>query len=250
LRPDAPLVIVILLATVAVWWSRRLSSPWPRRLLVAFAGVFYLAATPIGASVLTATLAHGLTPMATRAEARGAEAVVLLGGGIGSVKAGDRMLSYLVPNTALRIFEAARVYTLIGARFVIVSGGIAGETELRPEGELMAEALVALGVPADRILMDLSAKNTHQHPIGVRPLLEANHIRQFVLVTSPTHMRRSLAVFRAAGYDPVPSVGLTRSDHLRTALFFLPNDDSLGLSDEALYEFGGFALYWWRGWLG
>jgi len=242
-------VIVIVLAIVAVWWSRRTSSRWPRRLLVVFVAGFYLAATPMGADVLVATLAHGLAPLATRADARGAEAVVVLGGGIRSVEAGDRVLSQLVSTTSLRILEAARVYRLIGARFVIVSGGIAGDMELTPEGELMAAALATSGVPADRILMDLSSKNTHQHPLGIRPLLDANHIRQFVLVTSPTHMRRTMAVFRAAGYDPVPSVALLRSDHLKKPPFFLPNDDSLDLTDQVLYEFGGLALYWWRGWL-
>ena len=30
---------------------------------------------------------------------------------------------------------------------------------------------------------------------------------------------------------------------------FLPNDDSIFLSDQALYDYGATALYWWRGWL-
>jgi uncharacterized SAM-binding protein YcdF (DUF218 family) len=235
---------------VAVWWWRRPSSRGPRRLLVAFLAVFYLAATPIGANILVAGLSHGMTRIMSREEARGADAVVVLGGGVLTLKTGDIILSQLSMTASLRILEAARVYKLIGARLVIVSGGIADRRlELKPEGEQMATALVASGVPADRIVLDLDAKNTRDHPRTIRPFLDANRIHQFVVVTSPTHMRRALSVFRKAGYDPVGSVSLLRSEQLAPPLFFLPNDDSIVLSDEALYDYGASLLYWWRGWL-
>jgi uncharacterized SAM-binding protein YcdF (DUF218 family) len=250
LRPDAPLVLVAVLAIVAVWWWRRPASRWPWRLLVAFLGVLYLATTQIGANVLVAGLGHGLTRITTREQARGAEAVVVLGGGVQTVKTADVILSQLSTTASLRILEAARVYKLIGARLVIVSGGIGDERlELRPEGEQMATALIASGVPADHIALDLDARNTHDHPGTVRPFLDANRIRQFVVVTSPTHMRRAMRVFRAAGYDPVPSVSLMRSEQLGPPPLFVPNDDSIFLSDQAFYEYGAWALYWWRGWL-
>jgi uncharacterized SAM-binding protein YcdF (DUF218 family) len=238
------------LVVVAMWWWRRPASRAPRRLLVAFVAMLYLVATPIGASLLVAGLAHGLRPIVAREEARDADAVVVLGGGVQTIRAAGVVLSQLSAMASLRILEGARVYKLIGARFVIVSGGIANaRLELRPEAEQMAAALVLAGVPADRILLDLSATNTHDHPRTIRPFLEANHIRQFVLVTSPPHMRRALAVFRAAGFDPVPSVSLLRSDQLGPPSLFLPNDDSMWLSNLSLYDYAAWALYWWRGWL-
>ena len=195
-------------------------------------------------------LVHGLTPIETRDAARDADAVVVLSGGTESIRASGVVLTELSTSSGLRVLEAARVYTMIGARLVIVSGGIGDETrELTPESQQMAAALAASGVPADRILLDPLAKNTHDHPYTVRPLLERHGVRQFVVVTSPTHMRRALSVFRKAGFDPVPSVSLLRSEHLTPPPLFLPNDDSLSLSDQALYEYAGWALYWWRGWL-
>ena len=250
IRFDSPLVIVTVLFVVAVWWWRRPSSAAPRRLLVAFLAMLYLAATPIGANILVAGLSHGLGQIATREDAGGADAVIVLGGGVQTVRASGVVLSQLGTTASLRVLEAARVYKLIGARFVIVSGGIAdARLELRPEGEQMAAALVSAGVPPDRILLDLHAKTTHDHPQTVRPILEANQIRRFVIVTSPTHMRRALLVFKAAGFDPAPSVSLLRSEQLDPPPFFLPNDDSLFLSDQALYDYAATALYWWRGWL-
>lgn len=248
-RFDSPLVTVAVLAVVAVWWWRRPSSRWPRRLLVAFLAVLYLAATPIGANVLVAGLSHGLTPIASRDDARGADTVVLLSGGVETVRTAGIVLTQLSTTSALRVLEAARVYKLIGARLVIVSGGVADERrELRPEGEQMAAALVEAGVPKEHIVLDREAKNTFDHPRTVRPWLLANHVRQFVIVTSPTHMRRALAVFRAAGFDPVASVSLLRSDHLDPPPLLVPNDDSLFLSDQALYDYAACVYYWSRGW--
>lgn len=244
-RFDAPLTTVIVLAIVAIWWRKRPASRGPWRLLVAFLVVLYLSATPIGADLLVAGLAHGLTPMASRGEAGGADTVVLLSGGVETERADGVVLTQLSTTSALRVLEAARVYKLIGARLAIVSGGIGDKKlELRPEGEQMAAALVAAGVPAEHIAVDLLATNTFDHPRTIRPLLEANHVGRFVIVTSPTHMRRALAVFRAAGFDPIPSVSLLRSDHLGQPPWLLPNDDSLFFSNEALYDYGAWVYYW------
>ncbi len=250
IRFDAPLVTLAVLAVAVAWLWRRPASRGPLRLLGAWLVTFYLASTPLGAGVLVAGLAHGLTPLARRDQARGADAVVILGAGVQTTQVGGVVLSQLPETSSLRILEGARVYKLLGARLAIVSGGIADERlELRPEAEQMASALAACGVPADRILLDEEATDTHDHGRTVPPLLQSRRVTRFVLVTSPTHMRRALAVFRAAGLDPVPSVAPVRSEQLRRPALLLPNDDSLTLSNQAIYDYAAWVLYWWRGWL-
>jgi uncharacterized SAM-binding protein YcdF (DUF218 family) len=215
---------------------------------VTFLTLFYLTATPIGANLLVWGLAHGLKPVATPEQARGADAVVILSGGIENERAGGVILAQLSAASALRVLEGARVFKLIGARVVVVSGGVADpKRELKPEGEYMAAALVAAGVPADAIALDLAAKNTFDHPRTVRPLLEARHVSRFVIVTSPTHMRRALAVFRAAGFDPVASVSLMRSDHYDPPPLLVPDNDSLMLSHQAFYDYAAWVYYLARG---
>ncbi len=236
------------LGIVGVWWTRRPESRAPRRLLWAVLIVFYLASTQIGAGALNASLSHGFRPIASREDAQGAEAVVILSGGVETLRESGVVLANLSTPSSLRVLEGARVFKLIGARLAIVSGGIADErVELRPEAQHMAEALTAAGVPADKIALDLKAKNTFDHPRTVRPILDANGIHKIVIVTSPPHMRRAMAVFRAAGIDPVPSVSLLRSDHLEPPPFFLPNDDSLALSNASVYEYAGWVYYLLRG---
>jgi uncharacterized SAM-binding protein YcdF (DUF218 family) len=250
IRFESPLVVVVVLAAVAIWWWRRPGSRGPWRLLVGYLAALYLVSTPLGSNVLVAGLAHGLTSVERVEDAKGAEALVVLGGGVQTVSARGQVLAQLQSTPSLRILEAARLYRLFAPRVVIVSGGIADKrTELRPEAEQMANALALAGIPANRILTDPEAKTTHDHPRTVGPLLAAHHVRQFVIITSPMHMRRSLGVFRAQGYDPVGSVSALESEQLATRPLFLPNDNSMMLSNQALYEYAAFVMYWWRGWL-
>jgi uncharacterized SAM-binding protein YcdF (DUF218 family) len=250
IRFESPLVIVAVLGTVAIWWWRRPASRGPWRLLVGYLIAFYFVSTPLGSNILVAGLAHGLPPIERIEDAKGAEALVVLGGGVQTVSARGHVLAQLQPTPSLRILEAARLYKLLAPRIVIVSGGIADKrTELRPEAEQMANALAAAGIPADRILTDTEATTTHEHPRTVGPMLAAHHVRQFAIITSPMHMRRSLAVFRAQGYDPVGAVSALQSEQLVSRPFFLPNDDSVMLSNQALYEYAAFVMYWWRGWM-
>ena len=144
IRFESPLVVVVVLAAVAVWWWRRPGSRGPWRLLVGYLAAFYLVSTPIGSNVLVAGLAHGLTPVERVEDAKGAEALVVLGGGVQTVSARGQVLAQLQSTPSLRILEAARLYRLLAPRVVIVSGGIADtRTELRPEAEQMANALAA-----------------------------------------------------------------------------------------------------------
>ena len=239
---------MIVLAIVVVWWRRRPGSRRPWYLLTAVLVVFYVMATPIGANLLVYSLSAGMKPMQTRDEARGADTVVILSGGVESIRTGGVVLTQLSTASMLRVLEAARVYKLIGARLAIVSGGIADtRLELEPEAQHMADALIAAGVPAANIALDLQAKDTYDHPRTIRPILESHGVKQFVIVTSPMHMRRALAVFRKAGFDPAASVTLLRSDQIEPPPLFVPNDDSLMLSDASVYDYAGWVYYWMRG---
>jgi uncharacterized SAM-binding protein YcdF (DUF218 family) len=249
-RFESPFVIVVVLAAVAIWWWRRPSSRGPWRLLVIYLVMLYVVSTPMGAGVLVSGLAHGMKSVETIQDAKGAEAIVVLGGGVQTSSARGEILAQLQSTPSLRILEAVRLYKLLHPRVVVVSGGIADKrTELRPEAEQMANVLAQNGIPIERIVIDTEAKTTHDHPRTVGPLLRARQVSRFVIITSPMHMRRSLGVFNAQGYDPVGSASVLQSEQLASRPFFLPNDDSVMLSNQALYEYAAWVMYWWRGWV-
>jgi uncharacterized SAM-binding protein YcdF (DUF218 family) len=139
---------------------------------------------------------------------------------------------------------------LIGASLVIASGGAPRPKEqLKPESEMIRSVLIQAGVPSETILEDSASRTTREEAHEIAPLLRARRVGQFVLVTSPVHMRRSLAVFRLEGFDPVPSVSLTRSEHLPRPSLLWPNSAALDVSQEAIYDYAAMAYYWSRGWL-
>jgi uncharacterized SAM-binding protein YcdF (DUF218 family) len=231
-----------------VWAPRGPAAVTAFRVFVAAIVAFYPITTPIQGEPAGVQPERRHEPMQTREEARGADTVVILSGGVETTRAGGVVLAQLSTTSTLRVLEAARVNKLIGGRLVIVSGGIADERlELQPESKPISEALIAAGVPAANIALDVDARDTYDHPRTIRPILEAHHVRQFVIVTSPMHMRRALAVFRKAGFDRVGSVSLLRSDHLKPPPLFVPNDDSLLLSDASIYDYAGWLYYFVRG---
>lgn len=249
LHPASPQAIVIVFGLGVVWLFVRPASRAPRRYLACVLFGYWLMSTPLGAGALTWGLAFGLTQVASADAARGATAVVVLGGGAQTYTAGGQVVGTLTTTSIFRSLEGARVSKLIGASLVIASGGAPRPKEqLKPESEMIRGVLVQAGVPPDTILEDSASRTTREQALDIAPLLRARGIRQFVLVTSPVHMRRSLAVFRLEGLDPVPSVSLTRSEHLPQPSLLLPNSSALDLSQEAIYDYAATAYYWSRSW--
>jgi uncharacterized SAM-binding protein YcdF (DUF218 family) len=182
------------------------------------------------------------------ADAAGADAVVVLGGGAGTAQVGAEIGGTLTAASLLRALEAARVFKAIGARVLVASGGIPRpDRQLRPESEMIRDVLVRAGIPREAIVEDSVSRTTYEQAMLIGPVLKAHRVERFVLVTSPTHMRRSLAVFHAAGLEPIPSTTPLRSEASPPPFPLLPNGDSLLLSDEALYEYAAWMYYWSRG---
>jgi uncharacterized SAM-binding protein YcdF (DUF218 family) len=146
--------------------------------------------------------------------------------------------------------EAARVFKAIGARQVIASAGTPDRSQLlQPESVALTAALMAAGVPETAIVQESASKTTRDQALLVAPMLRAHNVGRFVLVTSPSHMHRALAAFRAVGLDPVPSASPLRSEHRAPPPMLLPDADSLSLTDQAVYEYAAIVYYWWSGWL-
>jgi uncharacterized SAM-binding protein YcdF (DUF218 family) len=245
---DGSLIILIFaVGTVLLYLRPRLGRRW---LTAAVLG-FLFVSTPLGNRILIAPLVTGFHSIQDPAEAQSAGAIVVLGGGIRDTKAGADVFAYPVDGTTLRVLEGARVFRLLGSRVpVVASGGFTQAGRRIAEATVMADVLAAVGVPRDHILVENQSRNTHDQAVEVTRMLRARGIDRFVLVTSPTHIRRSMMVFRAQTAGVVPSPAALFPDYTAEHYFFMPNFESLRISDEAVYDYAGMAYYWWRGWLG
>jgi uncharacterized SAM-binding protein YcdF (DUF218 family) len=247
---SSPLPMVVVLAIAALWLWRRPASKGLRVYVAVITLGYWLATTSLGAYVLVTPLSHGMPRLMSRDQARDAQAVVVLGGGAFTARVAAQSGGVLTASSLLRALEAARVIEIVGAPIVIASGGIPRpDRDVRPESEMLRDMLVKLGVAPSAIIEESQSTTTYTQAQAVTALLRERHIDRIVLVTSQTHMRRSLAVFRAAGFDPVPSVAPLRSEMSMPPPPLLPNVESLGLSDDAVYEYAAFVYYWARGYL-
>jgi uncharacterized SAM-binding protein YcdF (DUF218 family) len=149
----------------------------------------------------------------------------------------------------MRLIETARLYTLLGDPLVIVSGGNTQDLDPpRTEGAAYKPAIISLGVPASRVLVEEQSLTTREEAIVLKPILAARGITRFVLVTSPTHMGRSLATFRSVGLDPVPSTSHVFDNDTKWWTI-KPSREALAVSDTAFYDYMATVYYWMRGWL-
>jgi uncharacterized SAM-binding protein YcdF (DUF218 family) len=218
-------------------------------LLLAFVLVYWFLSTWVGAGLLVAGLSHGFEGLRSREAAEGADTVVVLGGGANTFSAGGVVVGELGPLSILRALEAARVYKLIGARLVVASGGIPfPDSQLKPESEMLRDLLVAAGVPVDRIVQESDSRTTRDEAQLLKVMLSSRGIDRFVLVTSPTHMRRARAIFQAEGMHPIPSISRLYSDDVTHPPLLLPSSGSRYLSDVAIYDYAASIYYWLRGW--
>lgn len=223
---------------------------WGRRWLWGLSVLYLGFSMPAVSRALAAPLAWGLAPLQKAEQARGARAVVVLDGGTLRYRASEGLIE--VPNhtASLRALEAARVSRLLGGPLVVVSGGdSAACPDCAPEASALRDALINLGVSPQRVVLDSDSLNTRAHALNLIRILSARGISNFVLVTSPTHMRRALSAFRAVGADPIPSLAASPLDDKRGWHVFWPSSEALLLVEQAIYDYFGLAYYWIRGWL-
>ena len=242
-----PFLFLTLLLGICLLYRNKDGGRAGRRLRVVVVVLYWLWSTPVVASLFVNLLTPDYPPVQSRTQASDADAIVLLGAGVELYRSRGDVFEVSPREDALRVMEAARVYRALDKPWVIVTGGVGSGR--RTEAVRMAAELEAMGVPADRIVAEPRAQNTHEHAIYVPPLLRERHVTRFVLVTSRQHMARALRVFRKAGWDPVPSTPEAYADESTPIDRFLPSKNALLASEQVLYGQGAFVYYWLRGWL-
>jgi uncharacterized SAM-binding protein YcdF (DUF218 family) len=245
LSPGA-LAIVFVVCALWVWLSPR--SLAARRTTLAAAVFYFLASVYIvPAAIASITLAAHAEPLNARAAAATPTAIVLLGAGNEHVQGGGAAaVSVMSLVEAARVLEAARVFDLVHADWIISSGG-----PLRDENAsavVMRDALVQLGVPAKQIVLESSSHDTHDEAVLIAPMLKSLHVQRTILVTSAIHMPRSLGTFRAVGVEAIPAPVREPGASLPRLRRWSPTTPGLLFSSQLAHEFIGLAYYRARGW--
>ncbi len=184
-------------------------------------------------------------------EVEGADAIVCLGGGIQPslnepmsvhfVRGGDRLPTAL----SMAVSRMAPVLVLGGGGYEH-EGTLAAEADailahLERYESLNFEA-VSLGVCA----------NTHDEALKVAKLAQERGWKKVLLVTSASHMARSVATFAKAGVPvvPVPCNYLSSYNQIGTVDWLhMPHAGLFEVFGAWFHEVVGTWIYRWRGWV-
>jgi len=102
-------------------------------------------------------------------------------------------------------------------------------------GQMHADLAMALGVKEENIIINNLPKDTKEEAIYTKTLVAD---KEFVLVTSATHMPRSMRLFKSLGLNPIPAPTAfykdEESEYLRT-----PDINYLYNSRVAIHEYIG-----------
>lgn len=226
-------------------------SRWGKRWLTTLIVFYVFLATPFIASSLESMLQGSLGSDLSGKVTNEVDAIVILGGGGASYSAGDKAISVMSESSALRLIEGLRLWEQLDPEWIVVSGGDNPRAGLlTAESQTMQETLVALGVPEERILIESGSANTHDQAVNLKPYFEQNRISRFILVTSPTHLRRAYLTFTEAGLQPIPAAALEHSQSKPgSGGAILPSLDALDASRNVMRELFGLLYYSLRGWI-
>lgn len=180
---------------------------------------------------------------------RGApDGIVVLGGAVGPAMSdarGDISLNESAERMTV-VAELARRYP--SAR-ILFSGGdgslMGGES---PEAKYALPLFESFGIPRERIELEGKSRNTAENATFSKALADPKPGQRWLLVTSASHMPRSIGCFRRAGFavEPYPVDWRTRgAADLATPFGSLAA--GLARTDVAAREWIGLLAYWISG---
>lgn len=224
-----------LLLALAGWLLQRRRPKLGRSLMLIAGLSAYLLSLPVTAMWLNSWLER--YPPLSLAQARTAQAIVVLGGGV--KPAPEYAANVLTGAANQRLQYAAWLARQTGLP-ILVSGGapLGGE----PEAMVMARVLQQhYGLSAR--WQEPASRTTLENARYSRALLAKDGIQRVALVTQAWHMPRALPFFTAQGLQALPaSTGYSRYDG-QGLVHWLPNATAIQECHQALRELVGMLYY-------
>ena len=227
---------ILLAGTFLLWFTRRQKTG---KIIVSM-GVVFLIALSYGAAseTLLRPLEYKYPPMTDVSAVLDVEWVVVLSGGSSS---DDRLpiTGQISQASLVRLIEGIRIHRKLPQSKLILSGGRVFNTVA--EAKIMADVAVILGVDSKDFILESESKDTKDQARLIQNIVSDN---RFVLVTSASHMPRSMALFEKRGMRPMPApIGhkIKERQKITPAMFF-PSAGRIEKVERAFYEYLG--LVW------
>ncbi|MEE4304976.1 MAG: YdcF family protein [Wenzhouxiangella sp.] len=173
-----------------------------------------------------------------------ADAVVVLGGAFGS---GNGQFVYPDASGSVdRYWHAARLFHAGKAPLIVLSGGrMPHLTDGPTEAQAGRGFLTDLGVPESAIALDNRALTTYENARNIAAIVDERGLESLLVVTSASHMRRSLDTLSRVDARLVPAA--TDFSAVENMPFrfrnYLPSVSGLAMTTRAWHEIVGSWYY-------
>lgn len=154
-----------------------------------------------------------------------------------------------------RIWQAMDLYRSGKVKKIMISGDSGHLTDKGlHEAQQLAMVLERNGIPTEDVIVESKSQNTYQNALESAKIIKTKHKnwKKILLVTSSTHMRRSMACFKKQGIICTPfstnlDTGPTRGYFFEQ--YLLPNIGALEAWENITKEWAGFVMYKLMGYL-
>lgn len=225
-----PLSLILELLIIGLVWPKK----GKKFLILGISFLFLFSCSPF-AFVILRPLESQYRPVAQSEIQKDIKWVVVLGGG-------SRASNWLTPQDRLgeaslrRLLEGMRLCSYLPEGHLVLSGG--DYRGLSSDARVMRQVALQLGRPSAGLVLEESSWDTQDQARLVKKKLGQE---PFYLVTSASHMPRSMALFRKAGTRPLaaPTDFHAVWEPLSLTSLF-PQVGALNNTERAFYEYLGF----------
>lgn len=171
------------------------------------------------------------------------DVIILLGGGI--IDNAPDFSGYGIPTDRMigRIVTAVRLQKKMDIP-IIVSGGKVYKN-MSSEALISKRFLIDLGVDEDKIIIEEKSRDTYENARYTTEICRGKDYNNPILVTSASHMKRSLLSFKKFDMNAIPFPSNFKSKNLYYLRWhsYLPHSSSLQLTSDAFHEYLGIFFY-------
>ncbi len=192
---------------------------------------------------LLRSLENKFPPLIDLGEVSDVKWVVVLGGG--HISDPRLPITGQISNSGLaRLVEGIRIHQRLSESRLVLSGGVVFDPV--SEAKTMADVAISIGVNQRSLLLETVSKDTKDQARNIKKITGNN---RFILVTSASHMPRSMALFRKLGMKPIPAptdYRIKKLQGIHPGSFF-PSAMELRKMERAFHEYLGLAWAKLRG---
>ena len=172
-----------------------------------------------------------------------ADAVLVLSGMLGGFETEDGYVTeWADPD---RFFVGLQLVKLGKADRLIFTRGQMPWSDSPPEGELLKQKALEMGISPQQILLTSIVSNTAEEASAVKGLMAEYGLNKIILVTSSFHLPRAKLLFDRAEVEayPYPTDFKAASRDI-TWLHFIPSADAFRDTSSGIREYIGRLYYW------